>query len=234
MVSGVRSATIPSIAMRELIARRRAAAASAFGRSEAASVSSKRIWRWRFVGSTKSRSTIRTRPTPARARISAIVQPSAPHPAMRALPCPIRLCPSSPISWKRTWREYRGSTSSREVTRYPPGASILPRSGRPHQGGPLESPRMPAAYTALIFDLDGTLVDSYGPIAESLNQVRRHYGLPDKRVEEVRAEVGRGLDVLIEENVGPERTEEGVRIFRAHYRKVFLSGTKLLPGVRET
>jgi len=93
---------------------------------------------------------------------------------------------------------------------------------------------MPAAYTALIFDLDGTLVDSYGPIAESLNQVRRHYGLPDKRVEEVRAEVGRGLEVLIEENVGPERTEEGVRIFRAHYRKVFLSGTRLLPGVRET
>ena len=86
----------------------------------------------------------------------------------------------------------------------------------------------------VIFDLDGTLVDSYGPIAESLNQVRKHYGLPEKSLEEVRREVGRGLEVLIAENVGLEHTEEGVRIFRSHYRKIFLSGTKLLPGVRET
>lgn len=93
---------------------------------------------------------------------------------------------------------------------------------------------MAARFTAIIFDLDGTLVDSYGPIAQSLNQVRLRFGFPEKGLDEVRREVGRGLEALIADNVGAERTAEGVRIFRSHYRKVFLSGTKLLAGVAPT
>ena len=90
---------------------------------------------------------------------------------------------------------------------------------------------MPSPYVALIFDLDGTLVDSYEPITESLNVVRTSMGLPPKLLEQVRREVGRGLESLIADNVGPDRTEEGVRLFRIHYRKVFRHATRLLPGV---
>ena len=93
---------------------------------------------------------------------------------------------------------------------------------------------MARTFTALIFDLDGTLVDSFEPIAESLNFVRTSLGLPPKSVEEVKREVGRGLDSLIRDNVGEERTEEGVRLFRVRYRKVFKEGTRLLPGVAPT
>lgn len=93
---------------------------------------------------------------------------------------------------------------------------------------------MPPPYSAAIFDLDGTLVDSYEPITASLNEARVRFGLPAKSLSEVRGEVGTGLEVLMLRNLGPERVEEGVRVFRSHYRKVFLAGTKLLPGVAAT
>jgi phosphoglycolate phosphatase len=93
---------------------------------------------------------------------------------------------------------------------------------------------MKRTFKAVIFDLDGTLVDSYEPITASLNRARAAFGLAPKSLEEVRAEVGSGLDVLMSENLGPDRAEEGVRLFRSHYRKVFLQGTKLLPGVAPT
>jgi 2-phosphoglycolate phosphatase len=86
----------------------------------------------------------------------------------------------------------------------------------------------------ILFDLDGTLVDSYGPIRQSLNEVRRSFGLNEKSEAEVRREVGRGLEILIAENVGEENVAEGVGIFRDHYRRVFLGGTRLLPGVAPT
>ena len=98
---------------------------------------------------------------------------------------------------------------------------------------PLPFPK-PAVITTLLFDLDGTLVDSYRPIATSLNAARAAFGLPPKSLEAVRREVGRGLEVLIEENLGPGRVADGVAVFRKTYRTVFLEGTTLLPGVAST
>jgi phosphoglycolate phosphatase len=86
-------------------------------------------------------------------------------------------------------------------------------------------------FEALIFDLDGTLVDSYEAIAESLNTVRARFGLPPLGLPEVRRAVGHGLPSLIRENVGDERTPEGVRLFRARYRRIYRERTRWLPGV---
>ena len=90
------------------------------------------------------------------------------------------------------------------------------------------------AIRTILFDLDGTLVDSYEAITDGLNEARRAFGLPPKSLAEVRREVGRGLESLIEDNLGPDRVEQGVRIFRERYRSVFRSGTRLLPGVEAT
>ena len=85
----------------------------------------------------------------------------------------------------------------------------------------------------LVFDLDGTLVDSYSAITSSLNRAREAFSLPRLRQEEVRRHVGRGLESLVAELLGESRAEEGVRIFREHYAKVFADQTFLLPGVEE-
>jgi len=91
-----------------------------------------------------------------------------------------------------------------------------------------------AVVRALVFDLDGTLVDSYGPIAASLNRARTHFDLPPLSLEAVRASVGHGLESLIADLVGPDRVDHGVQLFREHYARVFGDGTRVLDGVRGT
>jgi len=92
----------------------------------------------------------------------------------------------------------------------------------------------PGRIRAIVFDLDGTLVDSYAPITASLNRARRAYDLPEMAVDEVRRSVGHGLESLIADLVGPDRVDDGVRLFREHYAASFASGTFALPEVAST
>ncbi len=86
----------------------------------------------------------------------------------------------------------------------------------------------------LIFDLDGTLVDSYEAITESLNHALERLGLPPRRPEVVRGMVGLGLEVLIGQAAGEDKITEGVRLFRRHYARICVEKTRLLPDVRPT
>jgi phosphoglycolate phosphatase len=94
----------------------------------------------------------------------------------------------------------------------------------------------------LIFDLDGTLVDSYDAIGESLDHAMSSLGLARLDRARVRKLVGRGLESLLERamaEVGaPGRDagliEAGVRLFRDRYDAVCEGMTRLLPGVDET
>lgn len=83
----------------------------------------------------------------------------------------------------------------------------------------------------MVFDLDGTLVDSYGPITESLNHARAHFGFAPLAEDVVRKMVGHGLEDLMRQNLGADRVEAGVALFRSRYEKVFLAGTRPLAGV---
>jgi phosphoglycolate phosphatase len=87
------------------------------------------------------------------------------------------------------------------------------------------------AVRGVVFDLDGTLVDSYAPITESLNHARAAFGLAALALPEVRQRVGHGLESLIAELVGPERVRRGIALFRERYAATFAAGTTLLPGV---
>lgn len=89
------------------------------------------------------------------------------------------------------------------------------------------------ACRAVIFDLDGTLVDSYGPITLALNAARAAFGLQAVPEERVRRDVGHGLEQLLEDHLGAARVADGVRVFRATYEQVFAAGTTPLPGVPE-
>jgi len=92
----------------------------------------------------------------------------------------------------------------------------------------------PAAVRGLVFDLDGTLVDSYEAIAASLNRARAVFGLPALPVGRIRRAVGRGLERLVADLVGGDRVDEGVRVFREHYAGIFRDLTRPLPGALET
>jgi phosphoglycolate phosphatase len=85
-----------------------------------------------------------------------------------------------------------------------------------------------------VFDLDGTLVDYSRPIAASLNHARVTCGLPPVPADSVRRQVGRGLETLISDMVGPGLVARGVRLFRERYSEIFLDQTLLLPRVEET
>lgn len=95
-------------------------------------------------------------------------------------------------------------------------------------------PLDPSRVRGLVFDLDGTLVDSYRAIAESLNHARARFDLPPLDEATVRRSVGHGLERLIERHVGPGRVEEGVRLFREFYATVFAEHTHPLPGAEDS
>ncbi|RMG46365.1 MAG: HAD family hydrolase [Acidobacteria bacterium] len=88
-------------------------------------------------------------------------------------------------------------------------------------------------YRAVIFDLDGTLADSYAAIADALNRARAAFGLPAVSVRRVRRDVGHGLEALMARHVGPENVERGVRLFRERYAQIFLEATRPMRGVPE-
>jgi 2-phosphoglycolate phosphatase len=87
---------------------------------------------------------------------------------------------------------------------------------------------------AVIFDFDGTLVDSYQAITASVNHVRAAHHLPPLSEPEVRRCVGRGPAYLLEHTVPGTDLDNDIARYRAHHPSVLRSGTRLLPGVAET
>ncbi len=88
----------------------------------------------------------------------------------------------------------------------------------------------------LIFDLDGTLIDSKRDLADSVNATRSWAGEPPLPLEVVSSYVGDGAPTLIR-RVFPGASEEdlarALRYFLDYYREHMLDATTLYPGVRE-
>jgi phosphoglycolate phosphatase len=86
---------------------------------------------------------------------------------------------------------------------------------------------------AVLFDLDGTLVDSEKDIAEAANFTREHYGLkrvPDSTIAQY---VGNGVLTLLEKSLDTtDQTKilEAYKIFQEHYRIHCADFTKPFPG----
>jgi 2-phosphoglycolate phosphatase len=89
-------------------------------------------------------------------------------------------------------------------------------------------------YDAILFDLDGTLIDSYPAIAASVNFVRQQHGQPPLTVADVKRHVGRGPDYLLAHTVPGYRPDVDVARYREHHPTVMFAGTALLPGAAET
>ncbi|MFQ5729641.1 MAG: HAD family hydrolase, partial [Waddliaceae bacterium] len=90
------------------------------------------------------------------------------------------------------------------------------------------------AVELLIFDLDGTLIDSKKDIANSVNMTFRDVGLPEKPHGEIYGYVGNGVRQLIRDAVASEDNnliERSLQIFETHYLTHLLDETRLYPGI---
>ena len=90
----------------------------------------------------------------------------------------------------------------------------------------------------LIFDLDGTLIDSRLDLANAVNATRAETGRPPLEHSLVYSYVGNGAPVLIRKAMGPDAPDEEVQraleFFLAYYRDHAVDETRLYPGVRES
>lgn len=86
----------------------------------------------------------------------------------------------------------------------------------------------------LIFDLDGTLIESKWDIAASVQRTLADLSLPPRTEEEIFSFVGDGIKRLLRLAVGEEnqaRYDEALRIFRGYYMAHCLDRTRYYPGV---
>ncbi len=90
----------------------------------------------------------------------------------------------------------------------------------------------------LIFDLDGTLVDSKKDLTASVNYIRHHFNLPVLTEEEIARFIGNGALMLIRRALSNKASEPNVQaalqMFLSYYRTHMLDCTALYPGVRDT
>ena len=93
------------------------------------------------------------------------------------------------------------------------------------------------SYQTYIFDLDGTLLDTLGDLAASVNYAMRTHGMPEHSVDEVRQFVGNGVRRLMERAVpggaAHPAFEAAFATFRRHYMEHSLDTTRPYEGIPE-
>ncbi len=88
----------------------------------------------------------------------------------------------------------------------------------------------------IVYDLDGTLVDTLDDIAEAVNYMLARCAAAPLSRHEVRRFIGGGVHDLVKECLRTEdeqRVAEGVRIYRAYYGQHLVDHSVLYPGARD-
>lgn len=90
-------------------------------------------------------------------------------------------------------------------------------------------------YDTVIFDLDGTLLDTLADLTNSTNIVMEQYEMPGYSMEQVRGFVGNGIRRLLEQavsrEISAEEFEQIYRSFREHYDLHCMDETRPYPGI---
>ena len=91
------------------------------------------------------------------------------------------------------------------------------------------------AYRTVLFDMDGTLLDTLEDLRESTNHVLRELGHPERSLEEVRRFVGNGAEMLIRRAVpdgtGEEEILRALGMFRSYYAAHCKEKTRVYDGM---
>src|SRR6266478_3871717 len=96
----------------------------------------------------------------------------------------------------------------------------------------------PRTIKLVIFDLDGTLIDSRLDLVHSVNAALRHIGRPELPDGVIASYVGDGAPILIQRALGGEVVDEaivrqGLQFFLSYYREHKLDHTTVYEGVNE-
>jgi len=96
----------------------------------------------------------------------------------------------------------------------------------------------PRSIKLVIFDLDGTLIDSRLDLVHSVNAALRHIGRPGLPDDVIASYVGDGAPILIQRALGGEAIDEaivrqGLQFFLSYYREHKLDHTTVYVGVHE-
>ena len=90
-------------------------------------------------------------------------------------------------------------------------------------------------YEAVIFDLDGTLIDTLEDLKDSINFALEQHGMPERSLEEVHTFVGNGVKKLVfrsvPENTSEELRESCLKAFKAHYITNSMNKTRPYNGI---
>jgi phosphoglycolate phosphatase len=96
----------------------------------------------------------------------------------------------------------------------------------------------PQAIRLVIFDLDGTLIDSRLDLVHSVNAALQHIGRPALPDDVIASYVGDGAPILIRRALGGETIDDalvkkGLDFFLSYYREHKLDHTRVYGGIRE-
>lgn len=70
----------------------------------------------------------------------------------------------------------------------------------------------------VLFDLDGTLLDTLQDLTDSVNYTLRHYGCPERTPEQIRSFLGSGAEYLIRMSLPGKETDPSVAEALAYYQ----------------
>lgn len=87
----------------------------------------------------------------------------------------------------------------------------------------------------IIFDLDGTLLNTLEDLADSVNYALRTYDLPERTLQEVKCFVGNGVELLMERAVAGALSKEDelecLAVFKQHYSENMNHKTRPYDGI---
>ena len=90
-------------------------------------------------------------------------------------------------------------------------------------------------YQVVLFDMDGTVLDTLGDLTDAVNHTLRQYGMPERRRSEIAHFLGNGAGYLIERAVprgtDPELTKQVLADYQDWYNEHCAVNTAPYPGI---
>lgn len=88
----------------------------------------------------------------------------------------------------------------------------------------------------VVFDLDGTLIDSRADIISSVNKTLKNFNMPTHSPDIIAGYIGEGVELLIKRSIGEENAEhmkEALSFYLETYNEECVKSTPLFPGVKK-